>query len=280
MAYTFDVEWSAGKLHCIADALSRAPFFPADTDLDIDVCASIDEDDPALHTIINNIDEEYARLRDCVRRDILSTDLNAYSSIFGGLRVESNLIVYGTRLVIPRPARPKILELLHASHSSMSKTCELAKQLYIWPNMPNEIRTKIAGCSECVKCLPSLTKEPIKQEVAAYPMEKVSADLFEVDGCHFLLMIDRYSGYPFVSRLHQLSTATICRILLGWFQCVGFPVYFKSDNGPQFRQQFYQFCLLHNIGHDSSSPYNPRSNGLAEAAVKSIKNLLKKVHFR
>lgn len=37
MVYSFSVEWSAGKFHLIADALSRAPFFLADTSLDIEV---------------------------------------------------------------------------------------------------------------------------------------------------------------------------------------------------------------------------------------------------
>ena len=52
---------------------------------------------------------------------------------------------------------------------------------------------------------------------------------------------------------------------LNWFHDWGFPCIIRSDNGPQFRQKF-----------SDQSPYNPASNGLAEAAVKNVKFLLKK----
>ena len=57
----------------------------------------------------------------------------------------------------------------------------------------------------------------------------------------------------------------------------GFPRVVKSDGGPQFRGPFLEFCNRYNIKHELSSPYNPRSNGLAEAAVKSVKSLLRKL---
>lgn len=278
--YTFTMEWSAGKFHHIADALSRAPFFPSDSSLDVDVCAAIDTTDPALFVITRNIDHEYCKLRECIQTGTLTPDLNAFSSIFSSLRIEDNIIVQGSRLIVPRPARSTLIARLHTSHSGISKTCALARQLYSWPGMANEIKIAIAGCSACVELLPSQTTEPIQQEVASYQMEKVSTDLFEIDGHHFLLLVDRFSGYPFVARLKSLTTTAICTVLLGWFHEFGFPKWLKSDNGPQFRAQFEEFCEKYYIRHDTSSPYNARSNGLAEAAVKSMKYLLKKVNLK
>ena len=49
-----------------------------------------------------------------------------------------------------------------------------------------------------------------------------------------------------------------------------------SDGGPQFRTQFNTFCEDMGIDHQISSPYHPRSNGLAESAVKSCKKLIEK----
>lgn len=66
---------------------------------------------------------------------------------------------------------------------------------------------------------------------------------------------------------------------MDWFWEHGFPQYIKTDNGPQFRQQFAAFCRSFHIRHDLSSPYHPRSNGLAESAVKSMKSLLKKLNL-
>ena len=52
----------------------------------------------------------------------------------------------------------------------------------------------------------------------------------------------------------------------------------RSDGGPQFRTEFSAFCSNNGIKHELSSPYNPESNRLAEAAVKNIKTLITCCH--
>ena len=50
-----------------------------------------------------------------------------------------------------------------------------------------------------------------------------------------------------------------------------------TDNGPQFTSsEFKQFTKYWEIMHKTSSPHYPKSNGLAESAVKVIKNIIKK----
>ena len=65
-------------------------------------------------------------------------------------------------------------------------------------------------------------------------------------------------------------------MLIGWFHVLGWPRSIRSDGGPQFRGEFSIFCEKSNIKLELSAPYNPRSNGLAESAVKIVKNILKK----
>ncbi len=51
----------------------------------------------------------------------------------------------------------------------------------------------------------------------------------------------------------------------------------RADGGPQFRcLEFLNFCKRRDIELETSSPYNPRSNGLAEDAVKNCEKLLLK----
>jgi hypothetical protein len=64
---------------------------------------------------------------------------------------------------------------------------------------------------------------------------------------------------------------------MAWFLDHGLPGTIRSDNGPQFRQSFTALCTSMAIVHETSSPYHPASNGLAEAAVKSMKRLLSKL---
>jgi transposase InsO family protein len=143
--------------------------------------------------------------------------------------------------------------------------------------MKNDITVKIGTCSACIALLPSQQHEPLLMDRARYPMEKVSVDLFELAAIAYLVVVDRYSGYPFVARLRTTTTAAVCLVLLRWFCEVGFPRVLKSDNGPQFRGPFKDWCDEYSVEHVTSSPYNAQSNGLAEAAVKGMKHLLVKV---
>ena len=90
-------------------------------------------------------------------------------------------------------------------------------------------------------------------------------------------MVDQFSVFPMVARLPTSNTATVLRILLEWFQMLGFPEKIISDGGPQFRSAFKTFCKDHAIHHDPSSAYHAQGNGLAESAVKQTKGLLKKL---
>ena len=89
-------------------------------------------------------------------------------------------------------------------------------------------------------------------------------------------MVDRYSGYTWATKLTSLTTSAILSHLRTWFRAAGWPDSIRSDGGPQFRSEFAEFCSRNGIRHELASAHNPRSNGLAEAAVKSIKGLLAK----
>ena len=77
-------------------------------------------------------------------------------------------------------------------------------------------------------------------------------------------------------KLTSTTTSSVLKALSGWFNILGWPRSIRSDGSPQFWGEFSSFCEKNNIKHELSAPYNPRSNGLAEYAVKMVKNILKK----
>ena len=111
-----------------------------------------------------------------------------------------------------------------------------------------------------------------------FPMQHVGLDLFSFGGKSFLICVDHWSGYPLFHALRSLSLESIIKVLTSWFNTLGWPSSIRSDRGPQFCGDFPKFCLKYHIQHELSSPYNPKSNGLAEAGVKSVKNILRKSH--
>ena len=151
--------------------------------------------------------------------------------------------------------------------------------MYFWRGMATEIKALVHGCETCRLFLASQLNQPlIADKTATGPMTDVGSDLFQIGHNYYIVMIDRYSNFPFVEKLTKLSTAAIIKVLTNWFNTFGWPERIRSDNGPQYRSDFDEFCQKHNIIHENSSPYYPQSNGLSESAVKQMKFLLKKVN--
>lgn len=86
-------------------------------------------------------------------------------------------------------------------------------------------------------------------------MSHVGVDLFFVNGENWLVMVDQFSGFPFVKKLACTDTETVNTALKTWFCEWGFPRVIKSDGGPQFRPKFDEFCRSFHILQELSSPY-------------------------
>ena len=135
----------------------------------------------------------------------------------------------------------------------------------------------VEKCGKCQQLRQSQHAEPRIVTTASRPMEAVSVDLFQVGSKHYIVMVDRFSGYPLVSQLRILDTKSVVQTLQRSFMLFGVPLTVRSDGGPQFRAEFEKFCTASGIRHEKTSPYHSESNGHAESAVKSMKYLLLKV---
>ncbi|MEL6359074.1 MAG: DDE-type integrase/transposase/recombinase, partial [Bacteroidota bacterium] len=287
-AYTFTVEWVPGKTHLIADALSRAPVFqPSDDDeLPIDTAISClsSTQSSLLASLTSKKDADYKLLL----LDVQDGSQNSnYIKQLQGVKerlsvLEDLVLLDAKRIVLPVPAIKDILKYLHLSHSGYTKTYELARQLYYWPGMVNDIKQLVASCSACQRLQASQPKNPmITDPPSSYlgpPFCHVGLDLFSFAGKTHLICVDQWSGFPLYKRLGATTVKAVTDILSSWFNMFGWPASIRSDGGPQFSSAFTQFCKCHGIDHQLSSPYNPKSNGLAESAVKSVKYILSKAN--
>ena len=102
------------------------------------------------------------------------------------------LMLHHGRIVVPASAVSAILEKLHSLHQGITKTSKLARQIYFWPRMNNDIEAVVSSCSKCQELSPSQPKEPFLQTTSSRPLEHVSVDLFETKGTTYLVMVDRY----------------------------------------------------------------------------------------
>ena len=81
-----------------------------------------------------------------------------------------------------------------------------------------------------------------------------------------------------VSIVNSATTATTIEKLRAMFATHGLPRTVVSDNGSVFTSSdFEQFMLRNGIRHIRTAPYHPASNGLAERAIQTLKEGLKKL---
>eukprot|EP00095_Tigriopus_kingsejongensis_P004552 snap_masked-scaffold1843_size26594-processed-gene-0.5 protein:Tk04552 transcript:snap_masked-scaffold1843_size26594-processed-gene-0.5-mRNA-1 annotation:"PREDICTED: uncharacterized protein K02A2.6-like" len=172
--------------------------------------------------------------------------------------VDGLLVRDGHRVIVPPQAVSKILDLLHLSHSGTVKMLQNAKALYFWPGMRQQVANLVSSCNTCASLLPSQAYEPSLKLTPTGPMSDMATDLVKVTGTEetWLVLGDRWSGYPWVEKLSQLSSAAVISQLIRWFDDFGDPERLRSDGGPQFRLEFGTFCEEQGIVWEKSSPYN------------------------
>ncbi len=66
-----------------------------------------------------------------------------------------------------------------------------------------------------------------------YPWQMIATDLFEIDGTHYLLVVDFFSRYAEIKKLSS-TTSTSAISLKGIFSTHEIPEVLRSDNGPQY----------------------------------------------
>ena len=147
-----------------------------------------------------------------------------------------------------------------------------------WPGLDAQIHQTRYKCMRCNETSPSLPKEPlIITKSPDYPYQQVCMDFFELKGHHYLVYVDRFSGWPTIIKYpsNQITSAHLmkdCRIM---FHTYGVPELIQSDGGPQFcSSEFIHFLQTWGVQHRISSAAYPQSNGRAELAVKSAKRMI------
>ena len=76
--------------------------------------------------------------------------------------------------------------------------------------------------------------------------------------------------------MHSTTSTAIISAFKSVFSRFGIPEILRTDNGPQFSSnEMTEFTSSYGIKHNTSSPYFPQSNGMAERFVRTVKQLLR-----
>lgn len=210
MRFDYQIVHVPGKYLYTADTLSRAPL-PADSD--DKTCMQQEEVEHFIQSVISLLPTSRERLetfKQCQAEDTVCSKLITYLSTGwpnkhslpdslkpywaarGNLSLHNDLLLYGSRIVIPATLQKQVLQKIHHGHQGIQR-CRLRIASSVWwPGVSKAIERHIKNCPQCVKSyIPP--KEPlITSPLPTRPWEKLAPDLFELNKGHYLIIVDYF----------------------------------------------------------------------------------------
>ena len=291
-AYNYQIVYRPSQLQANADGLSRLPLkgeepgdvpLPGDTILMMESLSNANSVVTAT-TIRSWTDKD--PVLSLVRRMVLhgwqpqaSDEFRPYEQRKLELSVQNGCVLWGSRVVVPPQGRQHVLEMLHEGHPGISRMKSLARGIVWWPKLDADQETLVRSCKACQENQKRCSKVQLHPwEWPAEPWARVHVDFFgPFLGKQFFIIVDAHSKWVEVCVVSSPSSQQAIQALRRVFSTHGLPQILVSDNGAAFSSsEFQTFVTRNGFKHVRSAPYHPATNGLAERAVQTVKDALKK----
>ena len=184
LQYNVKIEWTEGKTHYIADALSRYPIFNPEAgckELDnahVYICRRMAIRTPWVAlTEACESDKEYGVILECLKDDefdptsknvpedhpakVYGKQWDRMSIILSGKKNSELILIDGIKFLVPSTARKFILGEIHKGHPGIVRMTNKANETYFWSGMNNDIANFVKLCKECQQLQPSKQKSQI-----------------------------------------------------------------------------------------------------------------------
>ena len=208
-------------------------------------------------------------------------ELVQYRRKEGELSTHDGCLLWGSRVVVPTKLRDRVLEMLHEGHMGESHVKSFARMYVWWPNVDADISQMVSGCITCQKYRRQAPVTPLSPWVwPTRPWERIHVDYCgPVNGQLMLVVVDACTKWMDVHVTTRSTADVTVEELRKSFSCWGLPKVIVTDNATCFTSPtFESFCAQNGIRHLFTAPLSPKSNGLAERAVQTVKQGLRKQH--
>ena len=157
--YEYTLVFRNTKAHANADALSRLP---------LPVVPETTEEEPELVLLAEHLSDSPVTANDIrfwTKHDTKLSrvlqfqkqgwptegdrDLEPYSSKRFELSTYEGCLLWGTRIVVPKPGRDAVLQELHEGHPGITKMRALARMYVWWPGIDLDIERSVRLCRQC-----------------------------------------------------------------------------------------------------------------------------------
>ena len=172
-----------------------------------------------------------------------------------------------------------MLEGLHEGHPGITRMKALARSYVWWPQLDRDLEEVVKTCNPCQLARDSPAPVPLQPwEWPQRPWTHLHIHFAgPFLGHMYLVLVDAHSKWLEVKRVSSATTAVTTEVLRSIFATHGLPEMLVSDNVTAFTSsQFKHFTSQNGIRHVTSAPYHPATNGLAERAVQTFNECMKK----
>ena len=161
---------------------------------------------------------------------------------------------------------------------------------YWWPSLNRDVDAFVSSCWDCIRFKSHLVKghqssfQSSTSKSATRPFQAWFVDHFgplsEVSGPKYgLVCVCGFSHYVISVGVESIDATTTAIELFKIFSLFGIPSFIHSDRGSAFTSELdKQLCELLRIDRQFSPVAFPRSNGVTERAVGTVKSMLSTVN--
>ena len=219
-------------------------------------------------------DAEISSVRKCLLSGNFENMPKAYVLIVNELCVYGQLVLRGTRIVMPEKFRSRTLALAHEGHLGIVNTKLNLRSKVWWPNIDKAAERFVRSCHACQTVAKPEPPEPLRSsELPPGPWQDLATDLLGPlpTGDSILVVVDYFSRYYEICPMRSTTASVVIDKLDEVFARHGLPVTIKSDNGPQFRsEEFRDYCEMNNIVHAKVTARYAQANGEVERQNASL----------
>ena len=218
-----------------------------------------------------------------IETQVLDCDKDAFKNIKLikdklSINSDENVLLRGTRLVIPKALQKRIVYIAHEGHQGMVKTKQLIREKVWFSDIDSLVTHIINQCVLCQCTVPEFVRQPyIMSPLPNAPWCEVSIDFKHISQNEYLIVItDDYSRYPVVEPVRSTSSKHVIPVMDRVFTMFGVPEVVTSDNGPPFQgDEFRKFAEFMGFKHRKITPFHPRANAECERFMRTLGKVIK-----
>nr|XP_022910195.1 uncharacterized protein K02A2.6-like [Onthophagus taurus] len=289
-SYDFEIIYRPGKENGPADSLSRLPL-----PVSVDSC-NVPLHSRLLHLRVGKLPVRRQELKKETERDAVMSnvirclrsywpnkkdvplDLLPFYEKRDELSFEEGVLLWNGRVCVPTLLRERVLGMLHDGHPGTSAMLSLARLHVYWPKLDVDINYEVDKCLSCQESRKNGHSSSLPPwGVSSEPWSRLHLDFAgPFEGKMWLVLVDSYSRWLEIVPMKTVTSIKTIEVLRSIFARFGLPKFLVTDNGPQLvSSEFEEFCNMNGITHVRVTPYHPKSNGLAERAVRTFKERMR-----